>query len=109
MVLDAKFATGSSYRAFRFGWTGTPTDRPAVAVGTRGGRRTLFVSWNGSTETAAWRLLAGPTPERVQAVDVVTRDGFETALRVPGNAGHAAAQALDAAGAVLAQSATVAV
>ncbi len=109
MVLDAKFATGSSYRAFRFGWTGTPSDRPAVAVGTPGGRRTLFVSWNGSTETAAWRLLAGPTPESLRAVDIVTRDGFETALRVPRNARQAAAQALDAVGAVLAQSATVVV
>ena len=43
MVLDAKFAKGTSYRAFRFDWTGTPTDRPAVAAGrTKAGHPAIY-------------------------------------------------------------------
>ena len=54
-------------------------------------------------------LAQAPPPRACGRSSVVTRDGFETALRVPGNARHAAAQALDVAGAVLARSPTVAV
>ena len=108
MVLDAKFVEGTSYRAFRFDWTGTPTDRPSVAAERADtGRATVFTSWNGSTETVTWRLLAGPTTGSLQAVSQVPRDGFETSMPLRGNTAWAAVQALDSSGAVLAQSATI--
>ncbi|KJL06799.1 MULTISPECIES: hypothetical protein [Priestia] len=43
------------------------------------GQATVYASWNGSTETVAWQVLAGPTPFKL-AVVVFTapRTGFET-------------------------------
>jgi hypothetical protein len=105
MVLDAKFAKGTSYRAFRFDWTGTPTDRPAVAAGrTKAGHPAIYASWNGSTETASWRLLAGPTAGPLQPAGRVPRNGFETTIPLEGKAVWVAVQALDGVGTVLGQS-----
>jgi hypothetical protein len=55
---------GESYRAFRFLWSGRPADEPAVAVeqGPDDKEVTLYASWNGGTEVAAWEVLAGPNP-----------------------------------------------
>ena len=58
-----------SYRAYRFPWTGTPA-RPARDRGERGqpsGPVTVYASWNGATEVASWRVLAGPSPDAARA------------------------------------------
>jgi Arylsulfotransferase (ASST) len=108
MVLDAKFATGESYRAFRFEWTGKPTDLPAIVLGTsRSGQRTLYVSWNGSTETARWQVLAGRSPSTLMVVDEVQRSGFETAIPLRVSGGRVAVRALDEGGNVLGKSKTL--
>lgn len=108
LVLDGKFATGSSYRALRSEWTGQPTDRPAVASSrSPSGPLTLFASWNGSTETAAWRPLAGRSASSLAALPAVRKQGFETQLPAPSGVTHAAVAALDASGAVLAVSQTI--
>ncbi len=110
MVIDAKLASGTSYRALRFAWAGHPDGRPAVATATsNSGRLFAFASWNGSTETASWELLAGSGERNLQQVSAVPRDGFETAMPVPKGVTHIAVAALDASGAVLAQSKTVSV
>lgn len=59
---------GENYRALRFPWRGRPREEPAVVV--RGS--TVYASWNGATEVAAWRIDPGG--------DAVPRTGFETAL-----------------------------
>ncbi|MCM3640026.1 hypothetical protein [Priestia aryabhattai] len=43
------------------------------------GQAIVYAPWNGSTETVAWQVLAGPTPFKL-AVVVFTapRTGFET-------------------------------
>ncbi len=52
-----------SYRAFRFPWSGHPDDDPAVAAEPGPEDEvTVYASWNGATEVAAWRVLAGPGP-----------------------------------------------
>jgi hypothetical protein len=108
MVLDGKYATGTSYRAFRFDWTGRPTEKPAIASsGTSPGRLAVFASWNGSTETEAWRLLAGRSASSLAALGVVKRSGFETSIPIPADVTHAAVAALDSSGAVLAVSPTI--
>jgi hypothetical protein len=108
MVLDGKFATGTSYRAFKFDWSGRPTDKPAVAgARSSSGRATVYVSWNGSTETTAWRLLAGRSATSLAALREVRRSGFETVIAVPAGVSHAAVAALDSSGAVLAVSPTI--
>jgi len=103
-----------SYRAYRFPWTGTPTGRPAIAAPPTGGGAsstagpvTVYASWNGDTQTASWRVLAGPSPQQLAPLATATRTGFETAIATPGPEPFLAVQALDASGAVLGVSAAI--
>jgi hypothetical protein len=97
-----------SYRAYRFTWTGAPSHGPSLSVSTaKSGAVTAYVSWNGDTRTASWRLLAGASPHELQPVATAPRAGFETALPVPGKPRFIAVQALDANGSVLGTSGTV--
>jgi len=113
IVLDASFGKGvaritgpnqdaDSYRAFRFVWHGHPTEPPAVRV--RGGK--VYVSWNGATEVARWRVLAGPDADHLKPVKTVAKTGFETVIAVQ-DARFFAARALDARDRVLAESPAV--
>lgn len=60
VLCDARFAPAalfsfqplSSYRAYRGAWVGKPTDAPSIAIAGRG----IYVSWNGATGVASWRL-----------------------------------------------------
>jgi hypothetical protein len=104
VLLDVRFGSGGadSYRAFRFPWIGRPIDRPAVALrATSDGRTVVAASWNGATEVSRWRVLAGSEPDRLQAVTVAAKDGFETSINVVSAARYFAVQALDRAGRVL--------
>ncbi len=57
-----------SYRGYRFEWTGSPATAPsAAATAATGGRVTVYASWNGDTRTAAWRVLAGASPQTLAA------------------------------------------
>jgi Arylsulfotransferase (ASST) len=99
-----------TYRAYVLPWSGQPSEAPAVAVGAApGGRQVAYASWNGATEVASWRLLAGSSPTTLAPVGAAPRSGFETALQLPGATGAAyvAVQALNGAGAVLASSAAI--
>ncbi|HUN79858.1 MAG TPA: arylsulfotransferase family protein [Solirubrobacteraceae bacterium] len=99
-----------SYRAFRLPWTGRPADAPALALGGGpDGAAVAYASWNGATEVSAWQLLAGAGEHDLRPVLRVAADGFETSLRTPRRAGPSfAVRALDAGGATLGQSRTVA-
>jgi hypothetical protein len=111
LLYDAELATGwDSYRAYRGVWDGRPRTRPRVVAQRRpGGRAAVFVSWNGATHVARWRVLTGRSPGTLAAVAEAPRAGFETGIRVGGRPARVAVQALDAAGGVLATSVTVAV
>jgi hypothetical protein len=105
---DARFVGAEdSYRAYRFKWSGTPVTLPAVAVKTSGGRSTLYVSWNGTTRTAKWRVLAGSSSGSLHPVATVAKTGFETAISLPDGVGFVAVQALDADGRSLGRSDTI--
>lgn len=72
-----------SYRVTRGKWTGRPDTLPAAAlVGS-----SVFVSWNGATDVAAWRLErwnGSSTGEmEFSPVKVVKKDGFETEIELP--------------------------
>ena len=99
-----------SYRTYRFPWTGAPAEAPAAAVSTAGAGSPLTVhaSWNGDTRTAAWTVLAGPSPGQLEPVATAARTGFETSVNTPGPAAYVAVEALDSSGNVLGVSATVA-
>jgi hypothetical protein len=80
---------GESYRTLRFPWRGRPREAPAAVR--RGS--TVYASWNGATEVAAWRLEPGGA--------AVHRRGFEAALPVPPGAASLQVVALDARGRAL--------
>ncbi len=99
-----------SYRAYRFPWTGSPSQPPAIAASApaAGKPTTVYASWNGDTRTAAWRVLAGPSAQQLAPVASAPRSGFETTIATPGPEPFVAVQALDGSGAVLGTSRTIA-
>jgi Arylsulfotransferase (ASST) len=108
MLFDGRFVGGnSSYRAYRFPWTGSPQTVPRVAATAGPGGTTVDVSWNGATEVSAWRVLAGSSASALAPVAVTPSVGFETQVDNVQGGRFVAVQALDASGRVLATSATV--
>jgi hypothetical protein len=61
----------------------------------------VYASWNGATEVASWRVLAGPSPAQLTPVASAAKSGFETTIATPGPQPYLAVQALNGAGAVL--------
>jgi hypothetical protein len=84
LLFSAAYPTESeSYRAFRFPWSGQPTDDPAIAaeLGAEDEVK-IYASWNGATEVATWQVLAGADPDRLQPLASAPRQGFETVITV---------------------------
>jgi hypothetical protein len=109
LVFDAHIpATYESYRAYRFAWSARPAEAPALAVqrAASGHGAVVYASWNGATEVASWRVLAGATPIALAPVAGAQRRGFETAIAVPALpvGSYVQVQALDAAGGVIGSS-----
>jgi hypothetical protein len=101
VVSDLRMPQGQhSYRGFRLGWDGAPTDTPALAaVRDRSrGAATLYASWNGATSVARWRVEGGARRSDLRSLATVARDGFETAIPLGTEEGYARVVALDAAG-----------
>lgn len=91
-----------SYRAFKNRWVGLPLDPPSIAVKRSGDAATVYASWNGSTETAAWQVLAGPRRDRLTVVvKSAPRTGFETAIPVHSHGPYFQVRALNADGHVI--------
>jgi hypothetical protein len=94
-----------SYRAFRFPWSGSPSDQPAaVAERTSENELEVYASWNGATEVAAWEVLAGPDPGQLESLGSIPRDGFETAILVQTSEPYIAVQAKHRSGRILSTS-----
>jgi arylsulfotransferase ASST len=107
MTFDARFVdSNSSYRAYRFPWTGKPAATPSVTVSAEGNSANVYVSWNGATQVASWRVLAGSASDSLQAVVTATNQGFESQIAIATQP-YVAVQALDAAGRTLATSSVV--
>ncbi|KAH8693544.1 ASST-domain-containing protein [Talaromyces proteolyticus] len=70
-----------NYRGFRFPWIGIPKEEPAVlALGDRSGQISVYVSWNGDTETAFWYfyLVDGRSGAKLDYLGKQRRLSFET-------------------------------
>ena len=105
LVFNASTLTAAvSYRTYRGEWTGTPPNRPVLAVVPKGSGVDLFVSWNGATEVARWRVSGGTTRKKAKAIHTVRRTGFETRIHVPSPPPVVYVSALDAEGNELATS-----
>jgi len=105
MVMDALLPPPDlTYRAIKIPTTafvGTPTTPPSGAVRQSGGKVTVYASWNGATQVASWRVLAGPSPDSLSAVTTTAKTGFETTIPVSGSYQVFKVQALDPSGKVL--------
>jgi hypothetical protein len=108
-IFDAQFvAPTGSYRAYRFQWSAQPPTTPALAAASASnGTSELYASWNGATDVAAWRVLAGSASGALTPIGRTTASGFETAGAAGTEAPYLAVQALGSAGNVLATSGTL--
>lgn len=99
------------YRAFRFPWSGRPASPPAVlaSLNDTGEETIVHASWNGATEVAAWRVLAGKHTGPLAERATIPAGGFESSTTLPVKYARVAVQALNSAGRVLGTSRTVAV
>lgn len=111
LVLQASFASQRfvTYRAYKFQWTGAPSEPPALVVlgydgegSQQGAVTTAHVSWNGATEVDRWRFYSseevdGPYTLRCDK----RREGFETSCVMPCDARRTYAKAVSASGEVL--------
>lgn len=100
-----------NYRAFRYNWTGLPHEDPAI-VGLEsedGSGTTIYVSWNGDTETAAWRFYTATDEHGSrELLAEVPRTSFETSLHVDSEQLTAvSAESVNAKGRVLVSTAVV--
>jgi hypothetical protein len=68
------------------------------------------MSWNGSTEVTAWRVLAGSSTKQLAPVTgTIAKQSFETPVSLNARYSWVAVQALNAAGHVLTTSRATAV
>ena len=94
---------GGSYRAYKGAWEGHPTTDPDVVVQQNDdGQDHVYVSWNGATEVAQWRVLTGDDAASATETTVADKTAFETAIPIDAPADYVAVEALDADGKVLA-------
>jgi Arylsulfotransferase (ASST) len=96
-----------SFHARKAPWSGHPRDAPAVFARTGAGRVAAYVSWNGATDVAEWRLLGGAAEDAMAPLTSAPWAGFETKLSAPGMPGFVLVEALDASGQVLGRSAVI--
>jgi Arylsulfotransferase (ASST) len=111
LLLDAHLPYDMAfYRAFRFPWSGRPLSPPAVlaSLNNTGEETIVHASWNGATEVASWRVLAGRRTGSLTArATIPAGNDFESSTTLPVKYAYVAVQALDSAGHVLGTSKTV--
>ncbi|KFG83575.1 hypothetical protein MANI_016079 [Metarhizium anisopliae] len=98
-----------NYRAFRYNWTGLPSEDPAIVALESNDGTAVYVSWNGDTETAVWRFYAETDDFASRHfLGEVERKSFETKLLVPNQKlTSVSAEAIDASGKLLISTAVV--
>jgi hypothetical protein len=102
LLLDGYFpGSDLSYRATVEPWVGLPLTSPSGAVRRTSGRTTVYASWNGATQVASWRVLAGNGSGRLTLAASARKSGFETAIALHGSYARFEVEALSAAGRVL--------
>jgi EmrB/QacA subfamily drug resistance transporter len=100
MLLDARLpGSDITYRAKVEPWVGLPLYPPAAAARQKGGKTTVYASWNGATEVASWKVLAGG-----QTVATAAKSAFETPIPVSQSSKTLTVQALNAHGKVIGSS-----
>jgi hypothetical protein len=108
LINDARLLSGfKSYRAFLLPWHGIPHRAPDLDVSRSPttGQATLYMSWNGATDSAAyWQVHAGSSPTDLRMIGLARRRGFETAVPLRVSGGYFAVTAMDEDGSRMAAS-----
>jgi hypothetical protein len=91
-----------NYRVYVQKWRGTPYFPPSGAVRKAHGKTTVYASWDGATQVAKWRVLAGKDAKHLGTIVTKPKNGFETSISLgPLSFKKYKVQALDAKGHVL--------
>ncbi|HTT89118.1 MAG TPA: MFS transporter [Acidimicrobiales bacterium] len=103
LVLDASLPFPDlSYRATVGTWVGLPDYPPkGAARQTTSGETTVYASWNGATQVASWKVLAGSDDHDLTVVARSAKTGFETGVSVKGKFTSFEVQALNSKGQVI--------
>lgn len=108
LLFDATYgASVNSYRAFLDTWKGTPATPPSVVASAKDGHVTAYVSWNGTTETASWELLGGPSASSLTTLATARKSGFQTTIRLTTDPAFLEVVAMSARGKALGTSAVI--
>ncbi len=102
-ILNGSLPIGTNtYRAYRFPWHARPSTTPSLGVVSSGqGGLKVYMSWNGATEIASWRVLGGSSPGRLRVFDTTKFTGFETEATLHSKPTDIEVQAVGAAGKTL--------
>jgi hypothetical protein len=106
LLFDAGVPAGyDTYRAYRSAWDGNPDTDPTATVRDNGnGTSTVHAIWNGATDVADWRVLAGPDTGSLTTVAAAAWNGLDTAITIAGTPHDVKLVALDAHGRAIATS-----
>ena len=69
-----------NYRTYVQTWVGTPYFPPSGEVRNNHGKATVYASWDGATQVASWRVLAGSSASNLKAIASQDKTGFETTI-----------------------------
>jgi Arylsulfotransferase (ASST). len=102
-LYDVRFPNKNmSYRAFKNKWIGLPLYPPSIAVVKNLKSINIYASWNGSTETKAWQILAGSSPFCLsEIVNRAPHIGFETKISIESDESFYQLNALNSNGDVI--------
>lgn len=104
LLYDAQMPSPNySYRAYRNNWVGKPFYPPSIGI-TSNGQIAVYASWNGSTETTEWQVLAGPKRKKLSLIASAVKSGFETTIPVNNKGPYFQVKALNAKGHVIGES-----
>lgn len=105
LLYDAQMpGSNYTYRAYRNDWVGRPFYPPSIGIISSNSQITVYASWNGSTETTQWQVLAGSKPKHLSVVSSVAKSGFETAIPINNKGPYFQIRALDVSGQVIGKS-----
>ncbi|CAI7598779.1 unnamed protein product [Penicillium crustosum] len=112
LLMTANFTSPrySSYRGYKFEFTGRPTAPPDMVASVYGTDETnmvttFWVSWNGATDVAEWRFYAQASEFHDPVfIGNTTRSDFETMYIARGYLDWVSAEAVDVNGTVLGRS-----
>ncbi|KAJ5725112.1 uncharacterized protein N7483_006469 [Penicillium malachiteum] len=95
---SGKLGPGSeNYRAFKFEWHALPYEEPALVAFKESNGTSVYVSWNGDTETRVWKFFGVQNGQR-ELLGQVSRGGFETSWQTSKKPVEVVAEAYDAHG-----------